>query len=141
MNHFLQIKNPARLYDNRIETLKKFAREDGYDLHESSHANFSKFLKEYPGLVRADLVLLENGNLRAIWRGKNGAQIGLQFLKDSRVQYVLFNESGPNSAALKPYGRGGFEETMNQLKNLILTLSCLNSGRKHSGRASCCLMH
>ena len=120
MDQYLQIKNPARLYDNRIETLKKFAREDGYDLHESSYANFNKFLKEYPGLVRADLVLLENGNLRAIWKGKNRAQIGLQFLKDSRVQYVLFNESGPSSAALKPYGRGGFEETMNQIKKFDL---------------------
>lgn len=116
----MQSQKPALLYAERIETLKELARDDGYDLHESSYANFTNFLEKYPKLAHADLVLLENGNLRAIWKGQNGAEIGLQFLKDSRIQYVLFNKFGTNTAGLRPYGRGGFEETMNQIKKFDL---------------------
>ena len=109
-----------QLYDERIETLNELAREDGYELDESSYNNFHNFLEKYPRLVHADLVLLDNGNLRAIWKGENCTEIGLQFLKDSRVQYVLFNESGPNNAESRPYGRGGFEETMKKIKEFDL---------------------
>ena len=116
----IQNNRVAQIYVERIETLKELAREDGYTLDESSYNNFQEFLEKYPRLVRADLVLLDNGNLRAIWKGKNSAEIGLQFLKDSRVQYVLFNESGPNCAESRPYGRGGFEETMKKIKEFDL---------------------
>ena len=109
-----------QLYVERIETLNELAREDGYELDESSYNNFQEFLEKYPRLVHADLVLLDNGNLRAIWKGENGTEIGLQFLKDSRIQYVLFNESGPNCAESKPYGRGVFEETMKKIKEFDL---------------------
>ncbi len=120
MIHNFPSQNVANLYAERIETLKELARDDGYDLHESSYANFTKFLEKHPRLAHADLVLLDNGNLRAIWKGENDAEIGLQFLQDSRVQYVLFNKSGPNSSASRPYGRGEFKETMNQIKKFDL---------------------
>ena len=110
----------AQLYVERIETLKELASEEGYDLDESSYNNFHKFLEKYPRLVHADLVLLDNGNLRAIWKGENGAEVGLQFLNDSRVQYVLFNEFGPNCVESRPYGKGGFEETMKKIKEFDL---------------------
>ena len=110
----------AQLYVERIETLKELASEDGYDLDEASYNNFHKFLEKYPRLVHADLVLLDNGNLRAIWKGENGAEIGLQFLNDSRVQYVLFNEFGPNCVESRPYGKGGFEETMKKINEFDL---------------------
>ena len=115
-----QDEKAAQLYVERIETLKELASEDGYDLDESSYNNFHKFLEKYPRLVHADLVLLDNGNLRAIWKGENGAEIGLQFLNDSRVQYVLFNEFGPNCVESRPYGKGGFEETMKKIKEFDL---------------------
>ncbi len=116
----LKSQSQLRLYEKQIETLKEYARDDGYDLHEDSYANFIKFFANYSQLVRADVVLLDNGNLRAIWKGKNGGEIGLQFLTDSHVQYVLFSESGPKDTTSKPYGRGGFEETMKEIKNFGL---------------------
>ena len=110
----------AQLYVERIETLKELAGEEGYVLDESSYNNFHKFLGKYPRLVHADLVMLDNGNLRAIWKGEKGTEVGLQFLKDSRVQYVLFNEFGPNCVESRPYGKGGFEETMKKIKEFDL---------------------
>ena len=115
-----QDNKAAQLYVERIETLRELASEDGYVLDESSYNNFHKFLENYPRLLHADLVLLDNGNLRAIWKGENGTEIGLQFLKDSRVQYVLFNEFGPNFVESRPYGRGGFEETMKKINEFDL---------------------
>ncbi len=110
----------AKSYVKRIEKLKELASEDGYRLDESSYNNFQEFLERYPRLARADLVLLDNGNLRAIWKGNNSTEIGLQFLKDSRVQYVLFNNSGPNCEESRPYGRGGFEEIMKKINEFDL---------------------
>ncbi len=115
-----QTQNPISLYEKRIATLKEYAKEDGFDLNEDSYANFVNFLEKYSGLARAGLVLLDNGNLRAIWQGKNDAQVGLEFLTDSSIEYVMLNESGARKTTSKPYGRGGFEETMNQIRNFGL---------------------
>ena len=111
-----QDNNATLVYAERIETLKEQAIEDGYVLDESSYNNFHKFLEKFPRLVRADLVLLENGELVAIWNGENGTEVGLQFQKDSRVQYILFNGIYSNCADSILHGMGGYEETMKKIK-------------------------
>ena len=75
---------------NELKTLKEQAIEDGYVLDESSYNNFHKFLEKFPRLVRADLVLLENGELVAIWNGENGTEVGLQFQK-TRVFNIFYS--------------------------------------------------
>ena len=55
------------------------------------------------------LVLMDNGNLRAVWKGENGAQVGLQFLGNGSVQYVIFKRRGP----FQPMSRACGRDTVN----------------------------
>jgi len=107
-------------YNERIDTLEKYAREDGFTLNQSSYLNFSEFLDNYQPMKRASVVLLENGNLRANWKNKNGAYVALQFLDQSEIQFVLFSETGDDGLNLTNYGTGDYIKTMEQIQNLGL---------------------
>jgi hypothetical protein len=57
---------------------------------EASLEDFRTFIYSLPLLQRPAIFLLENGNLRALWRNDHNEQVGLQFLGDELVQYVIF---------------------------------------------------
>ncbi len=77
-------------YSERIRVLRQEARLEGYAINTASETAFWKFFFGVPNIRRGRLVLLENGNLRVVWKGENQAHIGLQFLDEQLVQYVLF---------------------------------------------------
>ncbi len=100
-----QITNTISSYDNRIEVLERQAELDGYSLNLASRATFLEFFRRNPRLKRGRLVLIENGNLRAVWKDKNGAHIGLQFLENELIQYVIFKQRSPTLPVSRVYGR------------------------------------
>ena len=77
-------------YDDRIEVLREQATLEGYSLNHDSKAGFLEFVRRNPLINPGRLFLLENGNLRAVWKGDDGAHIGLQFLSEKTIQYVFF---------------------------------------------------
>ena len=77
-------------YDDRIEVLREQATLEGYSLNHDSKAGFLEFFRRNPLINSGRLFLLENGNLRAVWKGDDGAHIGLQFLSEKTIQYVFF---------------------------------------------------
>ena len=81
-----------RAYENRIEELREFASEDDepLDINESSEEDFWCFVKSVPWSKEAELMLMENGNLRAVWKRDDEMHIGLHFLGNSRGTYVIF---------------------------------------------------
>ena len=81
-----------RAYENRIEELRKFALEDDepLDINESSQEDFWCFVKSVPWAKEAELMLMNNGNLRAVWKEDDEMHIGLHFLGNSRGTYVIF---------------------------------------------------
>lgn len=87
-------------YSVRIEYLKEMAAQDGYELSDDSKADFGRFIGSKAGLRVGNLVLMENGNLRASWKDERGSHLGLQFLGDGMVQYVVFKrrEVGPETS-------------------------------------------
>ena len=48
---------------------------------------------------------MENGNLRAVWKGANGAHMGLQFLDNRSIQYVIFKQRETSAPVSRVYGR------------------------------------
>ena len=68
-----------------------------------------------PNVRRGRLVLLENGNLRAVWKGENQAHIGLQFLDEQLVQYVLFARRDPGLPVSRVTGRDTIEGVRKQI--------------------------
>ena len=79
-----------RLYQERIEHFRHEARQDGYDMDPDSGRDFWRFVDSNPNFRKGDVLLLENGNLRAFWDDEHGDQIGLHFLGSGKVNYVIF---------------------------------------------------
>ena len=81
-------------YEERIRALTEESYTEGYFFHPVSLDAFWRFIgwfvSQYPDLVRGRIGLMENGNLRVIWKGDQGTHLGLQFLPDERIQYVIF---------------------------------------------------
>jgi len=75
---------------HRISTLKRLGLDDGITPSEKS----GKFLFDFfsKRMIKNEplIFLLENGNFRALWEGENGEQIGLQFLPERNIQFVIF---------------------------------------------------
>ena len=102
-------------YEDRINVLKEQAEVEGYSLNEASGTAFWNFLKKNPFMRRGRLVLLENGNLRAVWSGGNDAHIGLQFLNERLIQYVIFARRGPDAPVSRVTGRDTMDGIMRQI--------------------------
>ena len=103
-------------YSSRIAYLRDEATNDGYQLNESSERDFKQFVRSRPSIRKGDLVLLDNGNLRAIWKDEKGARLGVQFLGDSMVQYVIFSRRQADRAVSRVAGRDSLEGIVRQIE-------------------------
>ena len=57
---------------------------------------------------RGNLVLMDNGNLRAVWRDGQGTHLGLQFLGSGMAQYVIFKQRKATGPISRVTGRDTF---------------------------------
>ena len=92
-------------YKKRIRELTEQAELDGYSLRQPSKAAFLEFIGKHPLISRGRLILMENGNLRAVWKDENGTHIGLQFLDNRSIQYVIFKQRETSAPVSRVYGR------------------------------------
>ena len=107
-------------FDDRLEELSEQALLHGHSINAASRNSFLAFFKKNPLIRRGRLVLMENGNLRAVWKGENAAHIGLQFMSASSIQYVLFKHRKESPAVSRAYGRDSLEGVMRQIGALDL---------------------
>jgi len=84
-----------RNVQDRIRKLRSFAAEDGVVVSEESFSDALGFAKRLPRSVEVQpgTFLLDNGNFRFLWNARR-QQIGLQFLGNGLIQYVLFVKDG-----------------------------------------------
>lgn len=102
-------------YKVRIEYLRTEAELDGFTVNEVSEKDFWSFFKSMPFLRKAGVILMDNGNLRAVWRDEHKSRLGLQFLGDQSVEYVIFKR---RQGAKKVSRAAGFD-TLNGFKKQI----------------------
>lgn len=84
------IPEVRQTYRNRIAELREYGVEDGVIVNPASEKDFWAFVKSLPTARPGSLVLMDNGNLRAVWKGDQGSHLGLQFLGRRMVEYVIF---------------------------------------------------
>ncbi len=77
-------------YQARIEALHGYAIPEGFTIKEISKEDFWSFLRSTFYTRKAALFLMDNGNLRAVWQDDTENHIGLQFLGNQLVEYVIF---------------------------------------------------
>ena len=109
-------------YVPRLEFLQDEARHDGYELNSASEIDFRNFVRSDPGIRKGNLVLMDNGNLRAIWKDENGMRLGLQFLGGRMVQFVIFKRRKQG----QPISRVSGRDSLRGLERLIVAFE-LNS--------------
>ena len=108
----LEIRNQVELarkswasYQERLRVLTTESEAEGYVFHPASLDTFRSFVSRYPRMTQDRLVLMENGNLRATWSGDRDTHLGLQFLPDEWIQYVIFTRRPGSDTISRAYGR------------------------------------
>jgi len=76
--------------EDRLRELHVDALRNAEPFSESSLADLRSFLDSLPPIERPAIFLLDDGNLRAVWRNAAKEQVGLQFLGKDVVQFVMF---------------------------------------------------
>ena len=102
-------------YGPRISYLRDEAAHDGYELNVNSERDFRQFVRSRPSIRKGGLVLLDNGNLRAVWKDEQGGHLGLQFLGRRKVQCVIFRRRKKEQGISRFSGR----DTMEGIDRLI----------------------
>ncbi len=103
-------------YRDRIEALRSDAELDGFTVNEASETDFWSFVKSGPFRGKAEVVLADNGNLRAVWDKEDGSHIGLQFLGGRMLQYVIFRRRRGMPHISRVAGRDTFDGVKQQLQ-------------------------
>ena len=86
-----QVLAPDTL-STRLAELASAAEDEGIAPSEPSQRDLRRFFAENESRRSPSLFLLPNGNFRAVWWNDRKEQLGLQFLGDGEVQYVIFKE-------------------------------------------------
>lgn len=107
-------------YRLRIEVLRSDAELDGVTVNNESLRDFWSFIESVPLAGKAELVLVDNGNLRAVWDGEDGSHLGFQFLGDHMLQYVIFRRREGSGHVSRVAGRDTLEGVKKQVRNFDL---------------------
>ena len=105
-----------RDYQRRIEELSRYGVEDGITLSEASHRDFWAFMDSAGYSRRAGVALMDNGDLRAVWRGDDHSHLALHFLGDRTIRYVIFRRR----PASKHVSRVAGTDTFDGIKQQVL---------------------
>lgn len=89
----------------RLRELQIDARLSGDPLSTASLLDLFRFLSSINLAHRPAIFLLDNGNFRALWKNSENEQVGLQFLGDEVVQYVIFSRRADHSMLTADSGR------------------------------------
>ena len=117
-NHLI---NVIHAYSERLNLLRYYACQDGIVVNEDSETGFWAFISSVPSFFAGDLVLLDNGNLRVVWTGKESeSHLGLQFLGNDMVQYVIFKQRPFSRMVSRVAGRDSFKGIKKQIRTFGL---------------------
>lgn len=114
--HAQQCRDTLSDYDKRLRVLGELAMRDGSFINEESLRGLTEFFLCNPFIRRGRLVLMENGNLRAVWKGAPQAHVGLQFLDRRTVQYVIFARREPSAATSRAAGTDTIQGVRRQIE-------------------------
>ena len=111
-------ENPRKIYKDysrRIEVLCSDAEDDDLVLNEASERDFWHYIRSVPFAQKAGLVLMDNGNLRAVWKGDDESHLGIQFLGNQWVEYVIFKRRPSTIDIARVAGRDTLDGVKRQI--------------------------
>ena len=116
--HLLEIHDAEQLtlegYASRIDRLRLIVEEEGRTINEDSERDFWDFVHRYPLAQSGQLIVTDEGHMRLVLKGDDEAQIGIRFLGDRWVRYVIFNRRAGERALLESSGEDTFDGLVSQ---------------------------
>lgn len=96
-------------WEERIRELRSYAAEDGDPFNAASERDFWAFVEANPSVRKGGLVLVDDGDLRAVWHGDGDPFIGAEFLGGGMLRYVIFNRRRGAGEVSRVVGRDDFD--------------------------------
>jgi len=93
----------------RLQVLQDDARESGEAISAPSQRALLGFLDRARPTAVPNVFQLENGNLRAVWKDGNGAQLAAEFIDDKTIHYVIFARKNAGETTTRAAGLAGSE--------------------------------
>jgi hypothetical protein len=106
--------------NSRVAFLKREARDEGAPYNDASENDFTQFVESHASLNRPSLYLVDNGNLRAVWKNALGLHLGLQFLGAGQVQFVIFAKRPDTTELVRSAGRDSLAGIERQIASFEL---------------------
>lgn len=103
-------------YRERIATLREYGQADGVALRTESEAAFFEFIKSNAYARRAFLVILDNGNLRAVWQDDDGGHVGVQFHGEQVASCVIFKRRAHGAETSRVAGKDTLDGVREQIR-------------------------
>lgn len=98
--------------------LKGDAEDEGIVFNDTSEQDFWEFMRSNPYTLKADIVVTDSGNLRAVWRGDGVKHMGLQFLGGRWIEYVMWTRRTGSMNIWTKAGRDTFEDVKERIRGL-----------------------
>ncbi len=102
----------------RVEKLKSEARLENDLFNDDSARDLIQFIKNHPYSRKPSVFLVDNGNLRAVWKDESGNHFGMQFLGKSNAQYVIFSKRDNAENVSRVAGRDNLQGVALQVNAL-----------------------
>lgn len=103
-------------YKRRIDQLSRSGAEEDVTLNQASEHDFWSFIDSSGYSRRAGVVLMDNGDLRAVWRDDGQSHLALHFLGDRSIRYVIFRRRPATRSVSRVAGTDTFEGVKQQVR-------------------------
>ena len=100
----------------RIEKLKYHLIQEEIVFKDGSEQDFWEFIRSNPYALRANVVITERGNLRAVWDEKYNNHMAFEFLGNRWVEYVIWTRRAGAIKVSPMAGRDTFEGVKEQIR-------------------------
>lgn len=119
------LRKTCQAYKARIMELREAGEEEGIEVNESSERDFWAFIRVLPAIREGALFLMENGNFRVIWKGPDESHLGLQFLGNREIQYVIFKRRKRARKVSRVAGADTFDGVRRQIEGFrVVCFGC-----------------
>lgn len=119
-DHLLQLhlteQRALEGYANRIEHLRLILDEEDRTIHRDSEHDFWDFVHRHPFAQSGQIVITDEGHIRLVWKGDDEAHIGIRFLGNRRVRYVIFVHRPGERELSESSGEDSFDGLVKQAR-------------------------
>ena len=107
-------------YYQRIAELRDLTIGEEFSLSQKSERYFWDFFQTLRPVREAELAIISDGTLSAIWDGNNGDYVGVEFLNDGKLLYTIFKGEMDSADRICEADYGHIEDVESRIRHYNL---------------------